>query len=518
MASPVSPQNLHAQQAERYIQLFNNSGVGIFIVDKERLIVEANAAFCKIFGYAHEEIIHQSALSLHLSYAAYVNFAEIAFNKVRQNEALNLEYRFKHKDGHVLWLRIAGDSIPSNEEVLWTITDITSTVEAQEKLKNSEELLRNAEAISHLGSWEIDLATQALTWSDEMYRIYGESRETFTPTLEFIDHYLADEDAKRVRILNQQAIFSGKIEKIDYIIRRKNGDNVFISTQRKVLYGDDGRPLKLVGTSLDVTQLKENERRIHHLNKELHEEVKRQLNTLREKDKQLQFQSRLAQMGEMLSMIAHQWRQPLSAISATTGFLSMKLLLEEFEAKVFTQEIQHIEEYASHLSQTIDDFRNFFNPIRHKEAVSLEAVVEKTLTIIQPILDAQGICVHTSFSSQEAFLSCKNELGQVLLNLIKNAQDAFEETLSLRPTLHLITCKDTHFLYLIVKDNAGGIPEAIKTKIFDAYFSTKFDKGGTGVGLSMSKTIVEEHCQGELLVENDDEGAIFTIKIPRKDN
>ena len=102
-------------KAERFEQVFNNSGVGIFIVDKERLIIEANEACCKIFGFRYDELVGQSALIMHLSYAAYVNFAEIAFNKVRQNEALNLEYPFKHKDGTTLWLRIAGDSIPSNE-------------------------------------------------------------------------------------------------------------------------------------------------------------------------------------------------------------------------------------------------------------------------------------------------------------------------------------------------------------------------------------------------------------------
>ena len=102
MASPLSSTATLKQKAERFEQLFSNSGVGIFIVDKERLIIEANEAFCKIFGYSTDEILHHSAFELHLSYAAYVNFAEIAFNKVRQNEALNLEYPFKHKNGKVI--------------------------------------------------------------------------------------------------------------------------------------------------------------------------------------------------------------------------------------------------------------------------------------------------------------------------------------------------------------------------------------------------------------------------------
>lgn len=505
------------KQAERFVQLFNNSGAGIFIVDKERLIVEANGAFCKIFGYSYDEIILQSALSLHLSYAAYVKFADIAFNKVRQNESLNLEYQFRHKEGHTLWLRIAGDPLPSNEEVLWTITDITDTIEAQAKLRNSEELLRNAEAISHLGSWEVDLRTHAMTWSEEMYRIYGEDRESFTPTLEKFDRYLCEVDAKRVKALNQQAIESGEAQKIDYEICRRDGTKAFINTQRKALYGESGSPLKLVGTSLDITLFKENERRIHHLNERLHLEVQLQLEKLREKDKQLQFQSRLAQMGEMLSMIAHQWRQPLAAISATTGLLSMKLVLDEFDAGLFGQEIKRIEAYAGHLSRTIDDFRSFFNPTRQREETTLESIVDRTLTVVRPVLDSQGIDVVTLFECEGSVLSHKNELGQVLLSIIKNAQDALLENKPSDPRIDISTRKDEAHLYLVVKDNAGGIDDSIKDRIFDAYFSTKSDKGGTGVGLCMSRTIVEEHCQGRLWADNSDVGAVFTIRLPRGD-
>lgn len=495
MAIPLKQTSTLKQKAERFEQLFNNSGVGIFIVDKDRLIIEANEACCKIFGFSYDQLVGQSAFVMHLSYATYVNFAEIAFNKVRLDEALNLEYPFKHKDGTTLWLRIAGDSIPSNEEVLWTITDITSRIEAQEKLKESEALLQNAEEIAHFGSWEIVMDEErSMKWSKEMYLIYGEEPHEFTPTIERFNRYLSAVDAQRVKEVNQKAL---------------------INTHRKAIYDDNGFPLRLVGTSLDVTNQKENERKIQQLNETLHLEVQLQLEKLREKDKQLQYQSRLIQMGEMLSMIAHQWRQPLAAIAATTSFLSAKLMLEEVNKEEFEEEIGRIETYVSHLSKTIDDFRSFFKAVKQQERVSLDVVVEKTLNIVKPLLVTKNITVITDFTCKQKIETYSNELAQVILNIIKNAEDALLDNAVREPTIWIRTYDDVRMLYLEIKDNAGGIDEALFEKIFEPYFSTKFDKDGTGVGLCMSKTIVEEHCKGSLNVHNEAGGAVFTIALPK---
>ncbi|AFL69553.1 PAS domain-containing sensor histidine kinase [Sulfurospirillum barnesii] len=516
MAASLSSTVSLKQKAERFEQLFSNSGVGIFIVDKERLIIEANEAFCKIFGYLPEEILNHCALDLHLSYAAYVNFAEIAFNKVRQNEALNLEYPFKHKNGKMIWLRIAGDSIPSNEEVLWTISDITERIETQERLRQSEALLRNAEAIAHFGSWEIVLDERGqMKWSEEMFRIYGEDPHSFHPTLESFHHYLSPKNLKRMYAINEKALFSGKSEMLDYEIVRKDGSKVFINTFRKAIYDENGIPLKLVGTTLDITKQKENERKIKQLNETLHHEVQIQLEKLREKDKQLQYQSRLIQMGEMLSMIAHQWRQPLAAIGATTSYLLARIEMDEIEKEAFQEEVEHIEGYVLHLSKTIDDFRNFFKALKQKESVTLEALVERTLTIVKPLLMTKNISIFTEFTCNEEIETYGNELAQVILNIIKNAEDALMDNGIKEPTIWIRTYCDSRFLFLEIRDNAGGIEEALFEKIFEAYFSTKLHKDGTGVGLCMSKTVVEEHCRGVLKVHNEDGGAVFTIILPK---
>ena len=380
---------------QRFETIFSNSGVGIFIVDKKRNIMECNETFCKIFGYKYDEIIGKSAQTIHLSEEKYLHFADIAFNKVRKNEALQLNYELRHKNGKGLWIRISGDSISGNDEVLWIVVDITKRVMAEKKLKQS--------------------------------------------------------------------------------------------------------------------RLK-----VKRLNLTLNHEIEEQLKLIRRQDEQLQYQSRLAQMGEILNMIAHQWRQPLSAISATASYLSAGCLMaDKFDKTALLEELGKIEQYSKHLSETIDEFRNFFKPAKIKEVTSLEELCNMAINIAKAILQNQKIKIYAKYGCNQTLLTYKNEVSQVILNIIKNAQDAFLERNIDDGVIEISTYIEKSYLCLSVKDNAGGIKKEIADKIFDLYFSTKASKNGTGIGLYMSKIIIEDHCKGSLAVESLKGGSNFIIKLPK---
>ena len=235
---------------------------------------------------------------------------------------------------------------------------------------------------------------------------------------------------------------------------------------------------------------------------------------IKEKDKQLMQQSKLAQMGEMLSMIAHQWRQPLTAISATANNLTLQLMLDEIDKEHFLKEIELISSYTQHLSKTIDDFRSFFKQTKEKESAMLSDLVTATLQIVSISLKNKNIDLVTEFQCTRPVHTYTSELKQVVLNLIKNAEDVLIERKTANPTITIIAQNDDTSHRLIVKDNAGGIPQDILDKICEPYFSTKLEKDGTGLGLYMSKKIIEEHCGGKLEISNDKEGAIFTIVLP----
>ena len=251
----------------------------------------------------------------------------------------------------------------------------------------------------------------------------------------------------------------------------------------------------------------------NNLEKRIHEEVEKN----REKDKQLIQQSRLAQMGEMISMIAHQWRQPLGAIGSVNSTIEIKATLDSLDKEKTLRYTNKISELIQHLSQTIDDFREFFKPDKEKVEVSCNELLRSVLNISTNSLQANNINLIQELNCDCKFKTYPSELKQVILNLIKNAEDILLEHNIENPYIKLSTYCDINKIIIEINDNGGGIDKGIIDKIFDPYFSTKKHKNGTGLGLYMSKTIIEDHCGGNLRVSNNSNGAVFQI-ILLKDN
>lgn len=250
---------------------------------------------------------------------------------------------------------------------------------------------------------------------------------------------------------------------------------------------------------------------LKEINSNLEKKIQEEVAKNREKDQQILQQSRLAQMGEMISMIAHQWRQPLTAIASTSYAISLKAQFNKLDRDTAIELSNNISDYAQHLSSTIDDFRNFFRPNKEKQETTYDEIINSVLNIVQISIQNKNITITQQLNCHENLLSYANELKQVVLNLIKNAEDILLSKEIEKPEIIISTYKTEDKLILEIKDNGGGIPEDIMDKIFTPYFSTKIKKDGTGLGLYMSKTIIEEHCGGELSVSNCDEGAVFKI-------
>ena len=300
---------------------------------------------------------------------------------------------------------------------------------------------------------------------------------------------------------------------------KKNKGGEFI---RDIPFLDKDDEVGLLANSINCYQkkietysnkLQEINHKIVKNNLELQKKVQQEVEIIREKDKQLLQQSKLAQMGEMISMISHQWRQPLAAIASTTTNLDFKIMMDNISKGELQDEIKNIENYVQHLSKTIDDFRNFFKENKNKELKSIDSLVDNSISLVKNLLVNKNITIIKEFKCKEHIYTYTNEISQVLLNLISNAKDAFLENTTKEPTITISTyCKDD-YIYISCHDNAGGISEDIIDNIFNPYFSTKKEKDGTGLGLYMSKIIIEDHCDGKLTVENKSNGALFTIKL-----
>lgn len=247
---------------------------------------------------------------------------------------------------------------------------------------------------------------------------------------------------------------------------------------------------------------------LQDLNENLQELVVREATKNRLKEQQLVHQSRLAQMGEMISMIAHQWRQPLSAISSTSAAIHLKAQLNKLDRKTTLELSDNISDYSQHLSSTINDFRDFFKSNKEKKKTSYTEIVNSVLNIIEVSIRNKNITLIKELNCDLVFNSYENELKQVLLNLIKNAEDVLLEKEIKNPKIIIETSNGQ----LLVSDNAGGIPDDVMDRIFEPYFSTKMEKDGTGLGLYMSKIIIEEKCGGSLSAANNKQGAVFIIE------
>jgi len=227
----------------------------------------------------------------------------------------------------------------------------------------------------------------------------------------------------------------------------------------------------------------------------------------REKDKIMFQQSRQAQMGEMIAMIAHQWRQPLNIIGTASSVINQRLKKGKLNPETSLQLTTKISESIEYLSSTINDFRNFFKPEKKMQVTDFDIILKKSLNLVESSLTDNNIEVKIEKKNITQFLSYENELVQVVLNILKNAEDILVQKDILNPSIILKIDTTT----LTLRDNGGGIPDTILEKIFDPYFSTKQEAEGTGLGLYMSKIIVNEHCKGKIDVKNVENGALFSI-------
>ncbi len=257
--------------------------------------------------------------------------------------------------------------------------------------------------------------------------------------------------------------------------------------------------------------------------KNMHEKHSKELI---KKDKLLHRQSKLAAMGEMISMIAHQWRQPLGALSSIAINLQVKMQLEIFDLtkeegreefqKYFNKSLDEINSLVQNMTATIDDFRNFYKPNKILNHCSCSIPIEKAINIIKSSLNSDGVELVEEYLTEKEIDIYSNELMQVVLNILKNAQDNFKEKKIKDPKITIMSTdnnNDEGGILIHICDNGGGIPEDILEKIFDPYFSTKDEKNGTGLGLYMSKVIIETHHNGVLKAINNENGVCFVIEL-----
>lgn len=251
------------------------------------------------------------------------------------------------------------------------------------------------------------------------------------------------------------------------------------------------------------------------LNTSLQRRVDEEISLNREKDKMMLAQSKQATMGEMMSMIAHQWRQPIATIGLISDNLALDVALNEISLDRVSESTHLIHEQVQYLSKTIDDFSSYFRPDDTVQEFKIQDLFHELLTIIGKHLEHHAITLIADFGPDDRINSNRRELMQVCLNLINNAKDAILENNIPNGWIRFMFRSYEEINQIRISDNAGGVDEKISDKIFDPYFSTKDKKHGTGLGLYMSKTIAQQHLHGDIIQTNEKNGAVFIITIPK---
>ncbi len=252
---------------------------------------------------------------------------------------------------------------------------------------------------------------------------------------------------------------------------------------------------------------------LENFNQRLQDEIEKAVEKNRKQEKLLMQQAKMAEIGSMLESIAHQWRQPLNILGLSMTRLNLSCAMGG--AQEASKVIEIAETQIQYMSQTIDDFRNFFKQDRSQISVNIDAMIREVEALLGPLLVRKKITVQREIDPQIEVLVYPNELKQVLINIINNAREAIEHHKGTERRIVIRCISDERYCTISIEDTGGGIPPAIVDKIFDPYFTTKFESQGTGIGLYMAKTIVEKHFLGKLSVSNTAKGACFEIRLNR---
>ncbi|MBL0707478.1 MAG: PAS domain S-box protein [Sulfurimonas sp.] len=503
--------------------LFERSPDGISIIEDGNF-VQCNQKIVDIFKYdSKKELlnIHPSELS-----PKYQPDGENSFDKANEmmrlalsNDGHSFEWMHTRADGENFYAEIVLTPISLFDRdvihVVWR--DISLRKEMETKLeelntalassvkKKSSQLRKREELLSAIfeqtseGIAILDLELNFTLVNSAFEKMTGFTKEKLYETS--CRDLTLEEYIKESEEINEIVLKTGKYIGFEKKCMKKDG-TIFDVSINIILMPDKK---SFLVTSLDVTE----------------ENISKKEKVLQEE--QMLKQSRLAQMGEMISMIAHQWRQPLGAISATAANLEIKFELQTFRfdsqknieksSEYIVESLKDIDELVESLTTTIDDFRNFYKPNKKSVKISLEEVISKALKILSTSFTSSGIEVVQECLSKETMEIYDTELMQVILNILNNAKDNFIEKETKNPKILI----KTYGKSISISDNGGGIDNTVLDKIFDPYFSTKDAKNGTGLGLYMSKIIVQEHHNGQLNAKNTKDGVCFTIDLNKED-
>lgn len=365
----------------------------------------------------------------------------------------------------------------------------------QKQKKEHQILLSNIFKSAKSGIVVINQKGKLIKFNKSFYKMLGFNKKDF---LEKDFYSLFLKEYKDSIIIENKNIFSTKkaISNEYILVTKENVQKICIGSS--TLIKDENNNRLRLFIFEDITKLKELEVEQIHNNKIIAQQAK------------------MAEMGEMIGSIAHQWRQPLNAINAAAMKLNFSSHLNTLDNEEIQEKTKFIEQQSVKMSETISDFMNFFKPSTTKEDFLIISIYKKIFDFLEPQLKSKDIELKIVNAQETKIFGFKNEFEHILLNLINNAKDAFKNYECENKKITINVTEGEKNTIITITDNAGGIPTSILNKIFNPYFTTKEQGEGTGIGLYMTKVIIEKHFYGSIRAKNGEDGAIFILNFPKE--
>jgi PAS domain S-box-containing protein len=516
--------------------------VGVWIMDRTGQVTQANRAAVEIWGGAKfvgpKQFGEYKGWCLEtgkrLSAEEWGGARAIAKGETSLNDEVEIE-AFDGSRKIIL-----NSSIPiwnDKGEISGAITvnqDITSRKRAEAALRDSEEKFRAVFEQAAVGMARVSF--DDARWIDVNHafsRMLGYSRQEMLAIAwpEMTHPEDIDLDLVPFRQMAAGRLGSYMVEKR---FLHKEGHQVWARLSLSLVRNAHGDPDYEIAVIEDITSRKHAEEVVRQAKDQLEERVRERtqelekayadlkreteerlaaVQDLRKNEQLLIQQSRLAALGEMLGNIAHQWRQPLNVLGLLIQQLAMDYEFGEVTQEHLDKEVAKAMQLILHMSQTINDFQNFLQQDKQKVSFNVNEVVATTISLLEATLKTMNVTVEIDQKEEITITGYRNEFAQVVMNIVTNSRDAFRERNIASPKVVITLFRESGRSVVTIADNAGGIPESIIEKIFDPYFTTKGPDRGTGIGLFMSKNIIEKSMNGALTVRNTGEGAEFRIEV-----
>ena len=470
-------------ESQKRFEAIFDTALEAIVISKDQVIIDCNQKMLAMSGFKSKEALIGKTFSELITADSLKNVQQ---HLQKEHEDTPYTIEFIRHDGALIPMRVRGRyiNIQSQRYRISVLEDI------YELKKTEQELAKLAKAVNQ---------SHSLISITDRYGVIEYVNQAYIDTMGYSKEELIGKNFSMIQSGYQdkhfyetlwETINRGDAFSHEMVNRKKDGSLCIVQNSISSIKDEKGHITHFISIQEDITAQKEQE-------------------------KAMLLQSRQAQMGEMLSMIAHQWRQPLATISAIDAKMLFGLELDQLTPSTLKQNIKKIDEQVLYLSETINDFRNFFKPDKTPHDVRMAAVLQKSIDLFSKKLELEDVNIFIQNPDNPTIKTFANELIQVFLNLIKNSLDQISSKGLKNQSIEIEVTNHEKEVEIHFADHAGGIDPAIIEDIFLPYFSTKYEKQGTGLGLYMSKTIIEEHCKGQLRASNSRDGAVFTIILPK---